>query len=355
MPAVGPDNADLDVAFEALLANNHHAGMAACTIRGGEVTWCRGYGDANRELGTAVDATTPFLMASISKLFTATALMQLWESGAFELEDDVADTTDFPVAHPTSSTPVTYAMLLAHASSIVDVWGTLGQWYQYGNMDPSISLYDAVAGYLDPQGIYYSTDNWSSAAPGTQYTYSNVGSAFAGLLVQLLSGEDFAARSRSQIFEPLNLQDTAWRLSELDLDTVAMPYDYGGGTYTPLEHYTFADYPNGGLRASACDMARFLSSQAAGGAPLLDAATVELMQTPTYPDLNGTQGLGWYQENIGPGTWMGHSGGEAGVFTEAYYRLDDGVGFVLLTNTRGDDVGAVYAVEDQLIAWGETL
>ena len=191
---------------------------------------------------------------------------------------------------------------------------------------------------LDPQGTYYSTDNWASAAPGTEYNYSNVGSAYAGHLVQLLSGEDFAARSRSQIFEPLNLQDTAWRLSELDLDTVAMPYDYGGGSYTPLEHYTFADYPNGGLRASACDMARFLSSQAAGGAPLLDAATVELMQTPTYPDLNGTQGLGWYQENIGPGTWMGHSGGEAGVFTEAYYRLDDGVGFVLLTNTRGDDV-----------------
>ena len=49
------------------------------------------------------------------------------------------------------------------------------------------------------------------------------------------------------------------------------------------------------------------------------------------------------------------SSGEAGAFTDVFYRLDDGVGFVLLTNTRGDDIGAVYAVEDQLIAWGESL
>ena len=111
------------------------------------------------------------------------------------------------------------------------------------------------------------------------------GSAFAGLLVQLISGEDFAARSRSQIFEPLNLQDTAWRLAELDLDTVAMPYRYENGTYTPLQHYTFADYPNGALRASACDVARFFASQAAGGAPVLEPETLALMQTPTYPDL----------------------------------------------------------------------
>jgi CubicO group peptidase (beta-lactamase class C family) len=352
--SLGPENAELDAEIEALLSMNHHPGVAVCTFKGGTVTWCRGYGKANLELDRDVDAQTPFLLASVSKLFAATALMQAYEADAFELDDEVDAFTDFPSAHPSASTPISYRMLLAHVSSLVDS-NQLDNWYEYGNVDPSLSLYDAVSGYVDPSGQFYEAANWSSSEPGTSYEYSNIGYAFVGLLAELHADMDFAELTRANIFEPLGMLDSSWRVADFDLDDVAMPYEYAGGSYSALQHYTFSDYPNGGLRASVCDVALFMASQAGGGAPILQGETLELMQEVAYPALDDVQGLGWYYEDIGPGDWIGHSGGEQGTFSDAFYRLSDGVGFVLLTNAEGDDENAIFDVEDSLIAWAESF
>jgi CubicO group peptidase (beta-lactamase class C family) len=354
MDALGPDNAELDAEVEALLAENHHAGMAVCTIKGGTVTWCRGYGKSNLQGDVLVTARTPFLLASVSKLFSATALMQLFEEGMFELDDDLDTDTDFPVSHPNFSTPITYRMLLAHASSIADS-DQLDGWYEYGNIDPTISLYDAVSGYLDPEGVYYGADNWGAAEPGTNYAYSNLGYALVGLLTELHTETDFAEASKASIFEALGMQDSSWRVADFDLATVAMPYAWLGGEFVPFEHYTFADYPNGGLRSSACDVALYLASQASGGAPLLEADTLSLMQEAAFPSLDDVQGLGWYYEDVADGDWIGHSGGEQGVFSDVFYRTSDKVGFVVLTNSEGDDENAIFDLEASIIEWAESF
>ncbi len=351
--AIGPDSATLNAEVQALMATNHHPGVAICTTRGAQITWCRGYGKANLAGDVDVTARTPFLIASVSKLFTATALMQLWEDGEFELDDDVDASSPFPARHPTSKTAVTYRMLLAHASSIEDS-AIADMFYEYGS-DPTISLLDAVSGYLDPDGVYYTNDNWAAGDPGTAASYSNIGYAFAGLLTQLHTGTDFADRTEATILAPLGMEDSAWRLADHDLDTIAMAYAWEGGQYQEYGHYTFADYPNGGLRGSACDVALFLSSQAAGGEPILAPATLATMQEITYPMLDDVQGLGWYFEDIGPGNWIGHSGGEQGIFTEAFYRTSDGVGFVLLTNAAGDDENLLFDLEGSIIEWAESL
>ncbi|MCH9687851.1 MAG: beta-lactamase family protein, partial [Deltaproteobacteria bacterium] len=254
---------------------------------------------------------------------------------------------------PTSASAVTYRMVLAHASSIEDS-DIADMFYEYGS-DPTISLLDAVSGYLDPNGAYHTNDNWSAADPGTAASYSNMGYAFAGLLTQLHTGIDFADHTEATILAPLGMDDSAWRLSDHDLDTIAMAYAWEGGRYQEYGHYTFADYPNGGLRGSACDVARFLGSQASGGEPILAPATLAAMQEIAYPGLDDVQGLGWYFEDIGPGDWIGHSGGEQGIFTEAFYRTSDGVGFVLLTNAAGDDENLLFDLEGSIIEWADAL
>ena len=351
--SVGPDNAMLDAEAAKLLQDNHHAGMAFCAIRKGKVTWCRGYGKANIANDVAVTARTPFLLASISKLFAATALMQINEEGLFGLDDDVNATTPFSVVNPNTTVPITYRSLLAHTSSIVDT-NAIYQWYTYGSDSP-VSLYDILEDYLDPKGKHYSINNWSTSPPESKYDYTNMGYALVGLLSQLHKKKDFADLTKETIFDPLGMKDSAWRLADHDKAKLAMPYKWDGNNYVAQDHYTFPDYPNGGLRASACDLALFLASQANGGAPLLKAATLQEMLKPTYPSVNKKRGLGWDSINIGGEPWLGHSGGEKGVFTEAYFRPSDGVGFIMLTNTGGDDVQAVYAMEDRVIAWAETL
>ena len=349
--SLGPSNEVLDAEIEALLTSNHHAGVAFCTIRKGQVTWCRGYGKANIDNSVSVSARTPFLLASISKLFAATMLMQLNEEGLFDLDDDVNAQSPFSVVNPNSTESVTYRSLLAHTSSIVDT-NAIYQWYTYGSDSP-VPLYNIVEDYLDPKGKHYSQDNWSMSPPGAKYAYTNMGYALVGLLSELHKETPFFELSKSAIFQPLGMKDSAWRLADHDANKLAMPYKWDGSSYVPYGHYTFPDYPNGGLRASACDLALFLASQANGGAPLLKPETLALMQKTAYPDAKQSQGLGWRYITIANEPWIGHSGGEKGVFTEAYYRPSDGIGFVMLTDSDGDDAQAVYGVEDRVIAWAE--
>ena len=136
------------------------------------------------------------------------------------------------------------------------------------------------------------------------------------------------------------------RLAEL-----AEPTRATGSGYRALGHTTFVDYPNGGLRSSACDVARFLAATSTDGGGVLSAETLDLAQAVAFPALDDRQGLGWYREDLGERTlWIGHSGAEEGVATDAFARPDGSLGVVLLANgdwPRGD---ALLALEDALIA-----
>jgi CubicO group peptidase (beta-lactamase class C family) len=115
----------LDALLTANMAEAHMPGLAACIVKGGKVAWCNGYGLADIEANRAVTPDTVFLIASVSKTVTAVALMQLWENGAFELDDDVAMALPFAVDHPSSGLPITYRGLLTHTASVRDNWDVI--------------------------------------------------------------------------------------------------------------------------------------------------------------------------------------------------------------------------------------
>lgn len=334
-----------DVAeFEAYLGDEmeaqHISAMSVTLFRGNSLLY-EGYrGLADRENRTALNAQHIFLLASVSKTITATALMQLSERGNFSLDNPINDYLPFVVKHPDSDRPITFFDLLTHTSGIAD-GDALDDQYYYGTDSP-VDLGEFMQDYLTPAGKYYDEKgNFTKSAPAEGYEYSNAASALMGYLVTRISGVDFNAYCKQNIFQPLGMTNTFWHLNETDTNRIVRPYDYKRGEYLPLQHYTFTDYPNGGLRSNGLDLMRFFMAFANGGlyntTRLLRTETVAQMLKTQVPDLDKSQGLSFYLIHESEGLW-GHSGGEEGVSTLVAFNPADQTGAIILTNGQDSDL-----------------
>ncbi len=302
-------------------------------------------GKSNIDQGISLESNHVFLLASISKVITATALLQLYEDGLFALDDKINDYLDFNVSVPNYTQNITFRMLLTHTSGIAD--GDELDNHYYENMDSPISLKTYLKNYLTPQGSYYNaSQNFHDFEPGSVSEYSNTGNALIGLLVEEISGMGFNQYCKQKIFLPLEMNNTYWKLDEIN-GTIVQPYNFSGGNYTALEHYTNTDYPNGGLRSSAQDLFKLLSTFCLKGKynnfELLSAETIDKMTTLQIPELSNDMGLHLFILNAENDLW-GHDGGEKGVATIMAYNKTTKVGAIILTNQGEADLDEILEV-----------
>ncbi len=330
---------DIDEFILGQMESKHIPGISACIIKEGKLAWEGNYGLANLELNQPVTGSASFMLASISKTFVCTALMQLYEDGLFGLDDDINLYLPFEIHNPNFiDSVITFRQLLTHTSSMKDNWDILNTMYVAG--DSPVSLAGFMENYFSPGGDYYDAENnFYDYAPLTAYNYCNEGIALCGYLVELLSGQPFNEYCNQFIFEPLCMNGTAWFLSELDTSQIAHPYIYSGGEYHDQGLYGYPDYPDGQLRTTSISLAKFLWMNMNGGnfegQQILDSSTVSLIRTPAVPGIDETQGIIWYSYTDYTGTWWGHSGGDAGVSTEMFFNEATQTGVILLTNSSG--------------------
>lgn len=349
----------IDSLIEGKMDEAHIPGLAAAVIMDGAVYWTGAYGWAHVEDERPVTTDTPFMLASISKTITAVALMQVIEDGLVTLDDNINTHLPFTVDNPrVESETIVVRHLATHTSGIQDEWDNI----PYGPGDSSIALGVFLEDYLVPGGDYYhATDNFYAWQPGTDLEYCNVATALAGFLVETVASTGFDDHCDAEIFTPLGMMNTGWHLADFDPNDVAMPYEWDRGDYEPYGQYGFPDYPDGQLRASVNDLARFLvtimNGGEFGGVRILSEASVNVMLTPQVPTVDNTQFIYWYSEEIGGRTVIGHNGGDDGVATDMFYDPSTGIGVIVLMNT--DWTPAVERVapeiEDSLFDWAESL
>jgi CubicO group peptidase (beta-lactamase class C family) len=318
------------------LARLRVPGLSAAIIAGGELVCTAVAGQANIEEGRAVAPETVFAWASVSKTVTAAAAMMLRDDGAFDLDDDVDDHLPFAVDNPgCPGEPITIRQLLTHTSSIRDNWAIYDESYVIG--DSPIALGDYVRGYLVPGGDYYDGDrNFKDACPGEVYDYSNIAVGLLGYLVEEASGVPFEELCRQRIFAPLEMTETSFRLADLEVDGVAMPYD-GRTEFRPHGHFGYPTIADGLLRTSAPHLARFLAMfagrGAAGGERLLAEATADEMRVLQIPQLDDTQALIWFYDSVdGRADLLGHDGDDPGTSSLMFFDPLDGDGVLLVAN-----------------------
>ena len=318
--------------------------LSVLVFKADQVLYEQYLGKSNLQQELSLADNHLFLLASVSKVVTATALLQLYEDGKFSLDDDINDYLPFEVNIPNQSGAITFQMLLTHTSGIAD-GSALDDQYYYGEDSP-IALGNFLENYLTPSGSYYNaSENFYNFPPGTQHEYSNIGNALIGLLVEQISGIDFNAYCKQHIFVPLGMTATYWRLDEIS-QTIVQPYNYVSKQYEAIQHYTFTDYPNGGLRSTARDLFKFISAFVQKGSSnnynLLAENTINLMTSPQIPSLDNQVGLHVFLMNEAHNLW-GHDGGEQGVATIMAFNLTSKVGAIILTNQGDADLDEILA------------
>ena len=338
---------DLDTLLENKFSKSNLPGMAITITKGDEIAYFKGLGYANRKEKQPVTEETIFQLASISKLITGTAVMQLVEQGAIDLDADVSDYLPFAVKNPNHpETAITPRMLLTHTSSIRDDWKVYDSFYtiQSGGGDSPVTLAEFLPGYLVAGGEWYNAETmYYTAQPGTENHYSNVGYALLGYLVEVISGQDFSEYCHEHIFEPLEMVNTGWRFSEIDMDKMSVQYERKFWLYQrALPPYGFVTYPDGCLKTSSEDWAHFLIAMQNGGSyngsQILKPETVAAMWTPQVPEIAPTQGLTWELDTLGE-FWVdhetptpGHTGGDPGITTITFLLPENDTSVTIFIN-----------------------
>ncbi|MEM8484503.1 MAG: serine hydrolase domain-containing protein [Bacteroidota bacterium] len=347
----------IDVQLAELFAGDPMpGGLAAAAVRGEKLVWSGGFGHADIGGGIPMSPDHIQNIGSISKTVTATAIMQLWEQGAFKLDDDINAYLPYSVRNPRfPDAPITFRQLLAHRSSIND-----GPSYDesYACGDPAVSLAEWIEGYFTEGGAYYDAEaNFHTWIPGTTNppesprAYSNVAYGLLGVLVEQIAGGLFSDYCRQHIFEPLRMDKTGWHLSEIDQSQHAMlysgvPEEAGETLYLPADGtreslvvdgvyphclYSFYNYPDGLVRTSVNGLSRFLRAYMNGGAleggRILKAETIQTMLS----DQHFERGLCWDTYGDEDDVW-GHDGGDPGVATFMGYTPAENLGVVLFFN-----------------------
>lgn len=351
----------------AIIAGKYQlVGMSVVVTKDSQVVFSGSYGLRDLARNLPVNENTKYRIASISKMVTATAIMQLYEQGMFRLEDDVSPYLGFSLRNPKfPDQPITFKMLLSHTSSLRD-----GSSYnRFLNDTYSKTPVPALQQLLVSGGAYYSSDMYDGArAPHQGYfQYANINFGVLGTLVEKISGERFDRYCRQHIFEPLKMV-ASFNVRDLpDINDVAVLYTKSGSTWAPqadqyngifplerdLSGYIIGDNgvifaPQGGLRTSARDLASFLLAHLRGGRDgqtrILSDTTTALMHEIVWRH-NGSNGDTYYgifknyalgnstTSDLLPGQQLiGHPGEAYGLISDLYFSKTGNYGIIFITN-----------------------
>ncbi len=335
-------SAQIDAFIESEMTQRNIPGLAACVVKNQEIVWSNAYGTANFDTNTPVQTNTLFTVASISKLFVATALMQAYEAGLIDLDTDINNYLDFDVVHPDfPNTALTARMLLRHRAGIRDPEGDMYDYWTTGDYPGELG--DFLENIITPTGNNYQANYFSpNHAPSSSTFYSNIGFSLLALMVEQVNEQPFHAYCKENIFDPLCMDNTTFWWADVDQNNAAMPYDFINGQHVALDYYSIALYPSALIKTNVTELANFLLAYTGrgivDGVQILESSSVDLL---TPYDFN-TENLGWWNGTSWTFTfhfpddevWF-HGGYMPGIRARLNYYPDNGTGIIILTNGEG--------------------
>ena len=324
------DPAELGAFLDPLITEGmqeqHIPGLAIAVVKDGDLLFSKGYGYADIEKRTPVDpARTEFRIASISKLFTATAVLQAVEQGRVDLQTDVNSYLKEVRIPATFARPITLRDLLTHTPGFDDEYIGKSARTEADQQPLGRFLAHAIPERLVP--------------PGEVYSYSNIGNAIAGYVVESVEGRDYAAYAADSIFGPLGMRRTSYRLPAGLVPDLAVCYTLEGTEFRRNPFDVLNDYPGGQAISTANDMARFmiayLQEGRLGDHRIVRDTTARAMMEPQFTHhagLRSTVGYGFHQFNARGVRVVGHDGGYIGSSTRLWLFPEHGVGIFIAAN-----------------------
>ncbi|MEU6764902.1 serine hydrolase domain-containing protein [Streptomyces sp. NPDC046853] len=302
-----PADPDVDRYLDRVLPPG--LGITVAAARGGELKHCAGRGLADHAAKTPATCDTVYDVMSITKQFTAAAILKLEMSGKLRVSDRIG-------AHlgsvPEDKRAITLHQLLTHTAGLPE---SLGDDY-----DP-LSRRELLARVMKAP---------LRSAPGKEFRYSNAGYSVLAAIVEKVSGQSYERFLAENLFRPAGMTRTGYVLPAWKREQVAVEYDrHGRPQGRPMDHPWASDGPswnlrgNGGMLSTARDMFRW--HRALAGDSILSAAAKRKLFAPQVrvPELDGAYGYGWVVVDSDDGRVAWHDGGnDWSLATVAEFRRD---------------------------------
>jgi CubicO group peptidase (beta-lactamase class C family) len=321
-------------------------GVSVAVIKDFEIHWAKGYGMADVRTGRAVDTSTRFQAASISKPLTAMAALRLAQEGRLSLDDDVnrlLESWKVPSSEHTRVIPVTPRSLFSHTSGADDGFGFPGY-------DPAVARPTTVQ-IVTGEAPSNRGPVLFARAPYQAYKYSGGGVTIMQLALTEVVDRPFADLMQSLVLGPLRMTNSSYQqpMAPADEPKAAHMHD-GMGAAMSAPWHVYPEQAAAGLWTTASDLARFvIEVQKAVRGPngaVLDQARAREMVTPVGV---GPYAVGLSVAKRGEGWYFNHTGSNRGFRALIVGHVRNGYGLVVMTN--GDRGGSVYnEIETRVIA-----
>ena len=325
-----------EAGINTIMQESNVAGISVAVVKNHKIVYTHSFGMKDLNTKEPLTDDCMFRIASISKSFSATSIMQLTEAKKLSLDDDVSKLIGFKIRNPKyPETTITLRMIMSHLSSINDSQG----YFSLDSINPATN------------------PNWAKCyndyEPGKGYQYCNLNYNMTGTIIEKISGERFDQYVKHHVLDPLGLYG-GYCVDSLDKKRFANIYDYNLDSakfiYSPNAYAArsaeIAAYemgkttpifsPTGGMKISATDLAKYMIMHSrygkSNGKRIMSKKSSMEMQTP----LSSEEGYGLAietTEKMIPGkTMKGHTGSAYGLFSAMFFHPKEKFGIVVISN-----------------------
>ena len=334
------EKADLaEKGIHRIIEEEKVVGFSVAVVKNNKIIYTHSFGMQDLEKNIPLTNQAIFRIASISKSFTATSIMQLVEAGKISLDDDFSDLVGFKVRNPKyPNTVITLRMVLSHTSSINDSQG-------YFSLDP-----------INPKTNPDFAKCYNNYEPGKGYAYCNLNYNMTGAVIEKITGERFDQYIKKHILDPLKIYG-GYCVDSLDKSKFATLYEYNKDSskfiespaaYNPrseeIKNHTLGVTtpifsPTGGMKVSATDLAKYMIMHARKGkfkgGRIISKKSAIQMQTKLSDEENYGLALETSDKLI-PGEIMcGHTGSAYGLYSAMFFNARKKFGIVVICNGCG--------------------
>lgn len=326
----------VETEIQAIMQEAPAVGFSVAVVKGNRIVYTGAFGMKSREKNLPMTVDCLFRIASISKSFSATSIMQLAEAGKLSLDQDVGDLIGFKVRNPRFPEKIiTLRMLLSHLSSINDSQG-------YFSLDA-----------INPEKNPGWEKCYSEYEPGSSFRYCNLNYNMIGTIIERVSGQRFDQYVKNHVLDPLGLYggydvyslDTSRFASLYEYNTDAASFSLSPAAYSPrpeiLNNYTMGYStpvfsPTGGMKITAEDLAKYMIMHSKmgryRGKRIITKKSAAQLQTPASDESGYGFALEKTQKMIPGKTMVGHTGSAYGLYSAMYFHPRGKFGIVVFTN-----------------------
>jgi CubicO group peptidase (beta-lactamase class C family) len=329
-------SAKAEAAIQSIMQSNPVVGLSVAVVKNNKVIYNHSFGFKDVEKQLPLTNQSIFRIASISKSFTSTAIMQLVAAKKISLDQDVSELVGFKVRNPAyPGTVITLKMALSHRSSINDSEG-------YFSLDA-----------IDPAKNPNFAKCYNAYEPDKGYMYCNLNYNLAGSILEKVTGVRFDKYIQQQILNPLGLYG-GYNVNELDSQLIAKIYEFNKETqgftlstnaYAPrteeINNYTMGRTtpifsPTGGMKISANDLAKYMIMHSQlgkyNGGRMISKKLSQQMQAIISEEENYGMALETTTQLIPGKTMIGHTGVAYGLYSIMFFEPKEKIGFVVISN-----------------------